>query len=49
MRQLYFEECVEWLFDNPMEISTMKMNSDCLTDEMKDAITAVENGIYDIL
>ena len=46
MDELYFEECVEWCFANPMEISTMQMNSDCLTNNMRDAITAIDNGLY---
>jgi len=46
MKQLFFEECVEWCFENPMEISTMKMNSDCLTENMRNAITALESGLF---
>lgn len=38
MDNLSLEMCFAFCVENPMEVSTLKMNWDCLTNEMQKAI-----------
>lgn len=41
-----YQDCVEFCYEHPEEFSTMKMNWDCLTLEMQQAIKDWESGLW---